>query len=723
LKKLITVVLIIASMFSYLILFDSEDTLQFSKMQSAEYQNYTYRILIPSSVTNQSQEEVYKKIAETANKYKVNIYYNRLGNGGNDTIYTYFTNNDYFKNFIFTKGRSLKISENDSSGFLSTQNTSDSKQIGKIADFAGNNTFEIRTLRSMIKNNQLFNGSCYVQFNNNPKITSFINDLSNSLGVDIEAPFLAQSVLPEPYLIYITVLIFYFIIMLLILYDLLKSYKKIGVQKMHGYSTKKIWINKVMSLISLQIIIFFIVTLILSLFKFKEFNQLFGDFMVKLLIINGLMVFVSFVFYSIPFIYVNKITVSNMLKNKKPIKLIMVLNIIIKIVLMVSFIILVNTFVQNFSRIQKEFTHSYDQWETTKGYAIIPGYENIDINYTITKEYNDKAKKIYEYFNKKGAILADFVGFHPQQREANLKPSSKPWDLDWVNINPNYLKKQPIYDASGKLISVSEEEKDYIVLIPEKYQSSEATIRKQIEFFKKGYPPDDKVPMEAIKIIWTKSNQKIFSYDMDVNPNDGNMVNNAFARVVTESNASNFDYLRVALCGGNPFKIKVDDPLNPAATISPKLAELKLDVYQPTISSVYDVVGSEIKQTQDLERSIGIKIIIAASFIIIIILQNIYNFFEVNKQRLAIQQFHGYRKIDKYKEYFILVFFSWIIIFNFVMIMKKINIQEINTYTSSIKIQNILILTIIFIVIELVISIIVLSFVEKRKVVKTIKWS
>lgn len=724
-KKIITILLIIASIFSYLILYNNETTSQYNNMVNAKFQYSTYRILIPSEVTNQAQEDVYKKIAEVATKYKANIYYDRLGNGTNELVYTYFTNDNYFKNFTISKGREPKVSENGTEKFLSTEDTGEANQIGKIDRFSSDISFQIKTLRSMLKDKQLFNGYCYVQFISTPNISAFAKDLSSALNVKVQSPVSPKINFPDSYLTYIIVMIFYFIIVLLILYDLLKSYKKIGVQKMQGYSTKKIWISSVLSLIGKQGLIFILVTFVLSLIKFKEFNHLQWLFLLKVLEINVLIICASFFIYSLPFIYVNKITVASMIKNKQPIKLITVFNIIIKIALMVAFVIVANTFFQNFNRMEKSFTHSYGEWNNTKDYAIIPSYENIggNVMYTVSEEYIGKAKQIYEYFNKKGAILADFSEFHPNIRELNLKTDASPWFTDWVNINPNYLKKQPIYDDMGKLVAISEDEKAYTVLIPEKYHSQEEAIRKRIELVKKGYPQEEGIPAQEIKIIWIKSNQKIFSYDMDVNPNDGNSVMNAFVRVVTEANAAKYDYLRVALCSGNPFKIKVDDPSNPSATIMPKLTELKLDIYKPVISSVYDVVGSEIKQTQDLEKQLAIEIAITVVFIVIIILQNIYNFFQVNKQRLVVQQFHGYKKFDKYKDYFAIVFFSWVIVFNLVMMMKNINIFELKTYTASIEPLNIFILAVIFSLVEIGVSFIMLSFVEKRKVINIIKRS
>lgn len=721
-KKIIIFVLIISSVLSFLILFNNENNRQYSSMQNAEYVHNTYRVLIPSEVANEAQEEVYKGISKVADKYNANIYFNRLGNDNQSTIvYAYLTNYNYFKNFKLTKGRFFKLSENNSTKFLSTKNTGKKEQIGRISDFAGYNTFEIHTLKGMIKNNEVFNGYFIVQIDKN--VQGFLKDLSKEFKADITDARPVTIFNYNPYDIYILAICFYFVAGILILYDILKSYKKIGTMKMLGYSTFKIWVNKLSSIISLQFIIFIVTCFICSIFKFKEYNQFFLLFLIKLFKINVILIFVSSIIYSIPFIYVKKITVSAMLKNKQPLKIIAIFNIIIKICTMAAFVIFINVFIINFNRIKSQFTHSYSQWEQTKYYAVISTFKTIDVNYTTSEEYNAKEKQIYEYFNKRGAILADFGNFEPGQRKLNLAISTAPWYTDTVTVNANYLKSNPIYNTAGKRVYLSENQKAYILMVPDKYLPYEAQIRQLVDKWKKGYPQGDRVYKEQTKIVWIKSGQQLFSYNINVNSNNNNFVKNPFIRVVTEANASNYDYKNVAICSGNPFKIKVSDPKNPNKTILPELSKLKLNIYDPAISSVYDVVGSEIQKINVLEKTLFTEIIIVSTLIILIVFQNIYNFFDINKQKLVIQQFLGYKKLDRYIEYFFLIFFSWVIIFNVVLLIQKINFQEIANYTSDIQMQRIIIISILAAVSEAILSFIALGFVEKQKIVNVLKGS
>nr|WP_281418279.1 DUF1430 domain-containing protein [Clostridium simiarum] len=93
--------------------------------------------------------------------------------------------------------------------------------------------------------------------------------------------------------------------------------------------------------------------------------------------------------------------------------------------------------------------------------------------------------------------------------------------------------------------------------------------------------------------------------------------------------------------------------------------------------------------------------------IMTIILQNVINYFEQNKVRLAIQKFHGYKKISKYKSYFIGIFLNWILVSVIsILIIKSVKIFPF---------------IVILIIIEYIISFLFLNFVETRKVIKVTK--
>ncbi|MCR1934318.1 hypothetical protein ACQX0N_08200 [Clostridium tepidum] len=80
-------------------------------------------------------------------------------------------------------------------------------------------------------------------------------------------------------------------------------------------------------------------------------------------------------------------------------------------------------------------------------------------------------------------------------------------------VNPNYLKENAVYDTNGKKISISEQNNNWILLFPIKYKKYENSIRK----FHKNWINASGVNRK-IQIIWTKSNQKLFSCNFMVNP-------------------------------------------------------------------------------------------------------------------------------------------------------------------------------------------------------------
>jgi hypothetical protein len=75
------------------------------------------------------------------------------------------------------------------------------------------------------------------------------------------------------------------------------------------------------------------------------------------------------------------------------------------------------------------------------------------------------------------------------------------------------------------------------------------------------------------------------------------------------------------------------------------------------------------------------------------------------------------------------VILGWIIIFNLVMLSKKIGVLNITPETSSVEftsiinIKNISVLTIFLGIVELIMSLVALIIVEKRKVITIIKGS
>ncbi|MBC8059622.1 MAG: DUF1430 domain-containing protein [Clostridiaceae bacterium] len=705
-KKVIIMLLIIISMFSFFILFNSEKQKANNNMEKVEAKlNNSYKILLPDEISNNDQTNIYNRMVEVLKKHKANIYYSRIGDTEELLKFIYLTDFSYFDNYRIIKGRAFNIDENESDKFLSSQNTGKTNQIGKLETFDGKNNFVITTLKSMVNNDKYcLNGYCTVQLSTGDNIDYLIKDLEKGLNVDGIETIREETFTSEYYYNPWILPSFYFIITLLILYSIIKSYKKYGVKLMLGYSSWGIWLNEVLPLLVVQCFIVLIINVFMSMYFFKEYNSYFVNFS-KLLLIDSIeKTIIFFIVSSIPFIYLNNIKIGNMLKNKLPIKDVIIFNSIVKTMLIILFFMLINKGIKNFDRIKNVFNNNYKRWEDTKAYYVLPSMSTLANDIEMGK-FIDMQVPLYNIINKEGAIMADFYLYSPAQRKSMISETSHDYERDLAIVNPNYLKSNIVYDIYNKPIYISEDETDFILLIPDKYKKNEIDIR---NFYGKVYGATKR--KQDIKIIYTMPNQKMFSYELDVYPNSGNFVTNSIIRVITEKNGEPQNYGVIIGYIGNPIKIKINASYDPVEYIKAKLKIVNLQKYVGKFSPVNEGVAFESKSVYDLLTFLVGSLLALAIAILIIIIQNIYCFFEEFKKHLAIRQFFGFKAIHKYKEYFLLFTVNWIVILIVNNLSGDLNITQI-------------ILTVLLMIIELAITLVVIKFVSKRKIISVIKGS
>lgn len=707
-KKIITILLIIISVFSFFILFNREKQKSVNNMEKVEETlSNSHKIILPQMSANKDQTIVYNKLVGILKQHKANIYFTRMGDNDKIIKFVYLTNLSYFDNYRLVTGRFFNLNELETDKFISSQHTKNSNQIGRIETFDGKINFEINTLGTMIKDKYSLNGDCVVQLDPDDNIDLFINDLEKALNFEGVQEISKDNVTFDYNYNRWVLPALYFMIALLILYSIIKSYKKYGVQLMLGYSPKSVWLSQVLTFLFIQGLIFILVDILMSAFLFKEVNSYFISFLKQLFYDNIKKEIILFIVSSIPFIYLYNIKIGSMLKNKLPIKDILIFNSAIKIILTLLLFSIIGQGMRNYDRIRNVFEENYTKWADTKGYYIIPWAIG---DYDIIELENEEVP-LYHTINKEGAIMADFYLYSPGQRKMRISETKYDYERDQVTVNPNYLKKNTVYDIDNKPINISEQETDFILLVPDKYKKDEISIIDYFKKVKKQYGENSIVATQDIKIIYTKSDQKLFSYERDIYPNDGNYVADPIVRVVTDNNATYHEYGRIIGFTGNPIKIKADSSSNPEEYIKGKLREVNLDKYVDKISSVNEEMASEIKFVQGLIAFIFGGLIILTLAMLVIIVQNVACYFEDYKKHIAIRQLHGFKTIHKYFEYFLLLIPSWIIIIG------------INAYIggASIKVQSALI--ILFIFIELLITILVMGFVNKRKIVSVIKGS
>ncbi|MBU3178799.1 DUF1430 domain-containing protein [Clostridium estertheticum] len=494
------------------------------------------------------------------------------------------------------------------------------------------------------------------------------------------------------------VIIMYVILILIIFYKLLNSYKEFGIKKMLGFTTVDIWIEDITNLMILQLTINVITDILMYTIMLKGYSDFLNSFILKVCMSLIIQLVSSFVFLSIPYIYISKITIFNMIKNKKNMKPIVNFNSILKTILIIIFILVSSISLNDYDSIKSFYATSFQQWEKTKDYAFIGGLKAKDYEELQSDAFNLKLKKLYLYLNAKGSILADFNDFTQQSMKMNKNNEIPNPVKAFATINPNYLINNEFYDIKNKKINVLESERDSIIIIPHRYINSEKEIKNFFSHLGKD-----------IKIIWSKDNQKLFSYDIEVNSKYGNIVTDPILMVITESNGDLHDYAKVAGEEGAPFKIKSNNRDNPQGTFKNKAKELGIYNKLVNVYSVYDEVSLEIYKLKQKLFVISVVMFLCIIIIIFIILQNTFNYFEENKQLLAIKTFHGYKHYDKYRDYYLKMVYSWIIIAIFII------------FKNGVKPDNSWSIFMGALVMEIIISATIIKKNEKRNIIKVIK--
>lgn len=726
----------IATTLFFVSMFEKDNLKEYDNLVNMYNKENTVKVLL--SVKYQEQEQAYNILKDYLDTNNGNIYSHYTSSQSGKTItkiYTYFTEETFFNHIKLVSGRYFSLDENESEKFLSTKKTNEADQIGRIADFAGDHEIEIHTLRNKMNepDTNIFDKYLYISagkgcdketfyeglvevikeygYTINKADNTFINDKNSYYNLIILAGLSAL----------------YIICMLFTYYDILNSYKKIGIEKMLGYSNISIWKKSISPLILTQLISMVLTTVILVIIKFKVLNIYLIFFVLKLFIVYGLLVLISIILLSIPFITIRKISISSMIKNKNPVKTITLINSAFKVVLSIIILFIITDLYEQHQSIKNEYAYSFENWEKTEGYAVIP-YIRVrrEIEYNaFSKENRYKDKELYFYFNERGALLANFMQYHiaPDRSYLNKKVNE-----NYAEVNPNYLKENIVFGTDGERIYIDENETEYILLVPEVYKKHITEIINYHESQKNSrgvhsdhtqeeitdphelpaYKEPSIVTDQKIKIIWIQTDQKMFSYKLDIKPEQNNVVIDPIIRVITESNGDLFDYTHFLMTSSMPVKIKFDGTQKGIEQIKSVLA----NYYDPnsflfSVTNLYTMVDDQIHEFRMKIFYSSAIIVVVFAILFLIILQNILNYFNQHRLRLAIQKFHGYKTVDKYRGYFILISLHWLIVlFIFMLILRSA--------------FSVLVVSIFFLL-EYAISILALRKTEKLKVLNVTK--
>lgn len=550
-----------------------------------------YSIQIPHDIMNNDSTQILHTVKNCLDKYQGNLFITK-------------NKDNHYKKYVYL--------------------THDKNQYLKSTPvFDHTFTFNIYTLDKLLSDGYQLEGEVHVTFPNEPSFNQFKNEMNAILHISIKD--LNDSSGQVDYIIWIIVCLaaFYFILMLVIIYDLLQNYKLFSIKRLEGYNLFSIGYDYICPIIQSQFLITFIGFFVLTLLVCRHINKSVIHFLIDNFLILFLFLLLTLIICILMINHFKDVKAIDFLKNKGPSKTIIYFNQVVLFIMVLVILFLSSIGIETgYSLLSRMNNHN--EWNTMKQYSILSEVSNVENSDLFTSQsFLNKQKELYQELNSLGSLYADFNEF---DKETYTNTSM-------AYVNTNYLKKQVIQDIHGHSIRISEDEKKRVVLAPQNYSKKKIYKMTQAMF---------DTP-HGIKIIYYKSNQKFFTYNSLIVSDYSNSITNPVVQVLTNENGSPEDYDVILGYKYNPYKIKGSQE-----RIHSILKKHDLDQYASKIITAYDEMSLLNHQEQTLFIAVIMISVALVSLMILMIYQNIHIFIQYHASLLAIETMEGYTPLSKY---------------------------------------------------------------------------
>lgn len=688
--------------------------------------NYNYNFEIPKNLyENPANLKFLKKAAKenNVNFLRVISYYNQ------DTQETYTNNFIYlstetklFKTVHLTKGRVLSPESMETDGFLSTKLTDSDTQIGYIEDFGGGHNYYIYTIDKLIEEQTLsgrYKAECasqkdFEQFLNtytnyirqNPDIdrTFFIENVEDNTTIKNESTNNILPVFAYCMTLLLITFIFYFV----------SQTKTISVMKMNGYTVNQIK-TKIFSLLYIKCMLYTHVLMIVILLI--TVHDITIEFVLKLTLNNGIAFVLSYLILAIIcYIYIKHTDIIYCIKGKRPIGAIVIFNLCLKIIVCVIIVIIGTNLFQKADNVLLK-QKSLEGWKMASNYGVFyPIMTGNDTDSIRAGQYTLDIPTYQLYLEYLSPILkAIYVNSSEYTVDSISETSGKSEYIRNMYVNTNYLDLFPIYDENGKKIEISNSEEKSVFLVPQKYKDNESQILEYFLDFRKSfyelhiehYKQSEKPNATDIKIIYTKNNQDVFSFNIDVFPDSGNKITDPVIMVMTEANVLVPDVNYQSSSNINLFIPLKNNNVNLTySDIREKLRQYNLDDNFPYLVKIQDFILESISQIESELSFLKVMLCIIFLLLVIILVQYVYLLFQKDKFELFLKKSLGYNYFQKYNSTYVVLAITNIIEFLICFLLTNYRFIWILVFK---------------IVVELLISSILIIYFEKRNVIQILK--
>ncbi|MCC2248889.1 hypothetical protein JUJ52_02815 [Virgibacillus sp. AGTR] len=659
-----------------IISFLSVKQFEFLQFQSFNYHNNEekWNINIEEGNAERNRLENYQLLTEAARKAKVNlqrISYERNNDNKDKIVYyvTFYASDTYFEETnLKLKNGNLLDENSNANDFLSTVQTKNKHQIGQLEIFHSFDPIEIRPMIAAEKTKDI---KGVYTLNNKDKAKRFkkiATDYGFLVTISNQQNETYFTNYPYQDMIYIVTFVLCLLILLAMLYDIVKEYKSIGVRYMLGDAPLHILIYLFLryTKIILWSLFVMIIGLVIFLYYYNQYQQFlpFLNFWFENI---KLILFIIVIIILLAWIGTKSIHISQMIKNKKPVKLIFFMNIFVRLILAVFLTLGLQQVVGTFQEL-KSASNQQEKWEILKEYSylgVINEQEFLDFQ---SEEKRDRFRQFYRELESNGAfyISPSIFYLNPELKNKNQDQdlNTNPWGMEGrkVEVDKNYLLINPIYGIDNKQVKISKpNENEIIVLVPQKYQKHQEAIEEVISRDYHGAFNLNDPKAVNVNIIYVKDDQSYFSFSPQMAAENNYYITDPIAVVVNYK----FDpvLLSNTISRGYGYYTKNSSEHNPFKDTNEALTKYKLDNTWETVSIAYSSVEQKIENNKEALQLTTIYCIIFLILTAVLLFFSAMFYIEMNKQLLALQWIFGYRFHEKHLFVYLSILVFWYLSF------------------------------------------------------------
>lgn len=631
----------------------------------------------------------YVLLTQLAEKHNVNIYRSDIETINNKkvsvkSVYIVFEDGVYDK-LPLIQGNLPSNKELAKGAYLITDNINNgnTNQAGTLYSYCNQQFLMLRSISECVNKKDDICGEYTAIFKNMNDYEPFVNELAtafNKSSDDISTQTVFYKSLSTP-LYYVTIgliIVSFGLFLLIAVFYTVKQFKKTGICKILGYNNLTVWYELFSPFIITELI-----TATFCIITIKALTNVPKSTFSSIVAAIIATVFISLAIYLTFCLMIKRYTISNLLKNKNPNKLIIKMNYCIRTVLLIIVSSVFMSTISGFASIRDTY-EQYRYWdEYGQKYGIL-NYTFLDedhsdkINKTHIKER--RLEKLYSYLNEQGAVYAKYSLITPsktfndyEEYDKNI-PSDKQMKIMTININ--YLNELQLKDEFGDVIQLDEGISDGIFILPESMKGDK-TEEKLCRIFRKCEVDSSerysgkKIAGEknSTSLLYYYSNKEsFFTFSEIENTNNNYTVKYPIFNIITEANAT---FLQKRDIAGSketsPLKINIEnlDVQTQYENIEPYLKECGLENNITSISSISSIFEEEISR---IKNSMKIYALFALFIFIIscwISKQTLSMIVELNRKEFGVKKLLGFSFHENYKGTIIPFALIWLVIILF----------------------------------------------------------